>query len=294
MPGQAARMAEFGCAEALDIRSSVSGAVFRIRIWSPPGDAPATGRPALYAFDAAECFDLLVGHAARIAGAGGAGTVLPLVVAVGYPDGARRLDRRIYDLTPPRAVYRLPDRPNGEPWPPLGGGDELLDTIERDVKPLVAARRPIAQGRDTLFGHSLGGLLTLHALLSRPDAFRAYVASSPSLWFDGGSLVAAFARFLREARPPAEPVPLRLTVGSEEETVMERDVRRGMDREVRRAWVEGNRMIGNARDLARLIRSGGTAHVRLDYEELAGLDHITVLPAAASAALRVAAAAPPV
>jgi uncharacterized protein len=35
-----------------------------------------------------------------------------------------------------------------------------------------------------LVGHSLGGLFAIHVLTSAPDAFNAYVGTSPSLWWD--------------------------------------------------------------------------------------------------------------
>jgi len=34
------------------------------------------------------------------------------------------------------------------------------------------------------FGHSLGGLFGVHALLSEPPVFDDYIISSPSLWWD--------------------------------------------------------------------------------------------------------------
>jgi tetratricopeptide (TPR) repeat protein len=33
-------------------------------------------------------------------------------------------------------------------------------------------------------GHSLGALLAVHILITRPDMFQAYIAASPSLWWD--------------------------------------------------------------------------------------------------------------
>lgn len=75
---------------------------------------------------------------------------------------------------------------NGRP----GGGDAFLAFINDEVKPFIAARYPEADLSDTtLVGHSLAGLLVMHALLSDPDAFQRYVASSPSLWWDDGVLL---------------------------------------------------------------------------------------------------------
>jgi len=47
-------------------------------------------------------------------------------------------------------------------------------------------------------GHSLGGLIAAYTLLARPEMFQAYIAISPSLWWDRerltDSLVARLAR----------------------------------------------------------------------------------------------------
>ena len=40
-----------------------------------------------------------------------------------------------------------------------------------------------------MVGHSFGGLLAIHTLLSKPDMFQAYVAISPSLQWDDGSML---------------------------------------------------------------------------------------------------------
>ena len=71
--------------------------------------------------------------------------------------------------------------------PPFSGGaDAYLDLLEGTVKPAVAARFDVLPGaRSTaLAGYSLGGLLALYGLLSRPGYGRA-ASFSGSLWYDG-------------------------------------------------------------------------------------------------------------
>ena len=48
---------------------------------------------------------------------------------------------------------------------------------------------PVDGGRRALWGHSYGGVLVLHALFTRPDAFSTYTAADPSLWWGQGWLL---------------------------------------------------------------------------------------------------------
>ncbi|MFP3480028.1 alpha/beta hydrolase-fold protein, partial [Burkholderia sp. SIMBA_057] len=49
-----------------------------------------------------------------------------------------------------------------------------------------------------LSGHSLGGLLSVYALQSRPEMFQAYFAFSPSLWWDSEVIFSDAAKFLSQ------------------------------------------------------------------------------------------------
>src|SRR3546814_20124313 len=62
--------------------------------------------------------------------------------------------------------------------------------------PVIEARWHIDRRRETLVGHSFGGLLGVHAWLTRPALFDHVVVVSPSFWFGDGFLAreAAIAR----------------------------------------------------------------------------------------------------
>ncbi|MFC3216819.1 alpha/beta hydrolase [Comamonas sp. JC664] len=49
----------------------------------------------------------------------------------------------------------------------------------------MAQRYPVNLERQSLFGHSFGGLFALYALYERPQAFEAIVAASPSMEWNG-------------------------------------------------------------------------------------------------------------
>lgn len=289
-PGEASGPAAVAVRNAgqLDIVSSVTGERLRVLVWQPPGAAPPGGFPVLYALDGDETFGMLTDLAAALAPAAlRAGLRPAMIVAVGYAPGDGTIERRSRDFTPRAKRHVMPERPNGEPWPKLGGGDDFLATIENDVKPLVGAGFPADESTATLFGHSLGGLMTLHALMTRPGGFARYFASSPSLWVNERKALRDMDAFLTGGTGMATPIPLRLTVGSQEETLSPWDLR-GDDASLRRRWVEGNRMVGNARDLAALIEARGGARLDFRFDLLDGFDHGSARAVAARRAIRFA------
>jgi alpha-beta hydrolase superfamily lysophospholipase len=53
----------------------------------------------------------------------------------------------------------------------VGGVDDFLQVIEKEIKPRVAALVPVNAGNQALFGHSIGGLAVLRALFTEPMRF---------------------------------------------------------------------------------------------------------------------------
>ena len=98
---------------------------------------------------------------------------------------------RIRDLSPSHADMKNLDG-TVDPMPTSGGADKFLDFIQTELVPEIE-KRFATQPYRILTGHSLGGLFTIHCLIARPDLFNAYIASSPSLWWDD-------FRILREAQ----------------------------------------------------------------------------------------------
>jgi predicted alpha/beta superfamily hydrolase len=67
-------------------------------------------------------------------------------------------------------------------WGLSGGADSFLDFIEQELIPFVN-KNYRTNNFKILSGHSLGGLLSIYALQSRPHLFQAHFAFSPSLWW---------------------------------------------------------------------------------------------------------------
>lgn len=73
-------------------------------------------------------------------------------------------------------------------WLPTGGGSAaFIRFLANEVLPYIDARFR-TNGERTIIGQSLGGLLVMELLFTRPELFTRYVAVSPSLWWDNGSL----------------------------------------------------------------------------------------------------------
>jgi predicted alpha/beta superfamily hydrolase len=200
-------------AQAIDIAAR-NGATYRIMVAVPEGAPPPGGFPVLFHLDGNAVFASMV-EALRIQGARGAATgVAPgVIVGIGTSSaGPFDRARRTLDYTPPADPALLGERPDGGAWSETGGADAFLDVLEGEVMPLVAGLAPVDAARQALFGHSLGGLCALHAVLTRPGAFARIVAVSPSLWWDGGALL----RRLGARRPGPAPLVM-IAVGSAEE-----------------------------------------------------------------------------
>lgn len=71
---------------------------------------------------------------------------------------------------------------NYNQWGISGGADKFLDFIEQELKPYIN-KHYRTNGFNVLSGHSLGGLLTIYSLQTRPHLFQAHFAFSPSLWW---------------------------------------------------------------------------------------------------------------
>lgn len=110
---------------------------------------------------------------------------LPAMLVVGIDGGGQR----IRDLTPIHSLYDNLGNldPDPQSWlQPSGGGDKFLRFVREEVMPFVEQKYRTAPFK-ILAGHSVGGLAAIHALTAEPDLFDAYLAVSPSLWWDKGS-----------------------------------------------------------------------------------------------------------
>ncbi len=261
------------------LSSRHTGRDYRILVSEPDGSAPTSGWPVLYLLDGNLLFPTAYSLSRITAHAGkrlDLETAAPVVVAIGHVDEQLLHDpARNEDYTPPAPDLSDTGDRSGRAQ---GGGDRFLDFIEQELKPLVEKRLPIDRERQTLVGHSYGGLLALHALFTRTDAFRNYVAGSPSIWWNHGWILQERDTFLAAHASVGEAAAnhqhaarrLLVTVGELEQTPTPQ-----LDGGARDAMIRQRRMVDGARELARSL-AAASEHTGLSvaFRELAGANHL--------------------
>ena len=176
---------EIASSESFTLSSSRTGRTYQIFVALPEVEAPEAGFPIIYMTDANIRFGAMVDIArAQARGTRNDPNQSAIVVGIGYPEGVNPGRARAVDLTP-----ALGDMPTPEGF---GEATDFLHFVLEDLKPDIEARYRVDTDREALFGHSFGGLFALHTLFNQPDAFNAYLVSSPSIWWG--------ERFMHEVR----------------------------------------------------------------------------------------------
>jgi hypothetical protein len=103
---------------------------------------------------------------------------------------------RTRDLTPDV----ISDTAQRTATPTAGGADRMLRFLSDELLPEVERTYGAAPYR-VLIGHSFGGLVAAYTLLARPELFQAYIAISPSMWWDHERLIDSLAARLTRQPP---------------------------------------------------------------------------------------------
>jgi predicted alpha/beta superfamily hydrolase len=183
--------------------STVMGQTREINVWLPPGyDRSSQTYPVLYVLDGGQDQDFH--HISGIAQLGTiVGTTRDVIVV-----GVASVDRR-NELAQPTEDAELITR-----YPTQGHSDRFRRFIGEEVQPFIESRLRTS-GETALMGESLAGLFVVETFLKEPQMFDAYVAVSPSLWWDGGQLARQSGAHLRDHSN--DPRTLILTLGDEGE-----------------------------------------------------------------------------
>lgn len=158
---------------------------YRIFIYKPDTTPPTEGFPIIYVLDANSVFHTFV-EAMRIQmGRSEKTGVYPaIIVGIGYQTDRPFSPNRFYDFTRSIPHENLPPHPRGLKWPTHGGADHFISFIQNHLRVEIEKNLPVNKGKQTLFGHSLGGLFVLQTLYSSPHFFNTYIAGSPSIHWD--------------------------------------------------------------------------------------------------------------
>ncbi|WP_286232699.1 alpha/beta hydrolase-fold protein [Thalassotalea sediminis] len=169
----------------IKIESEILKEQRRIQIHLP--DAYLTSKnnfPVLYLTDGPEHFNHTVGTMNFLAENGRMPQMI--IVGVANTDRAR-------DLTPKILISKDERFQNG------GGADNFLNFFEQELIPYIE-KNYRTQPYRIFSGHSFGGLFAINAFLTKPHLFNAYIAVSPSLWWDEQRLVDDAKKFFTQTR----------------------------------------------------------------------------------------------
>lgn len=187
--------------QSFALPSAVYGGTREINVWLPPGYADSgKAYPVLYVLDGGMAQDFH--HISGIAQLGTVvGTTRDVIVV-----GVASVDRR-NELALPTEDPELIAR-----YPTQGQSGRFRDFLWKEVEPFVEGRYRTS-GETALMGESLAGLFVVETFLKEPQMFDAYVAVSPSLWWDGGRLARQSGAHLRDHSN--DPRTLILTLADE-------------------------------------------------------------------------------
>ncbi|GCA49019.1 ferri-bacillibactin esterase BesA [Sinorhizobium sp. KGO-5] len=262
---------------------------YRIFLYRPARPAPPEGWPVLYLTDGNACFATAV-DAQKVQMSYPSGTNIcdGVIVAIGYPsDEAYDPVRRSWDLSPPPGRTYPPFFPD-TPDVRTGGGADFLSAIEDELKSWVEKQVPIDRSRQSLFGHSFGGLFVLHALFTRPRAFRRWIAASPAIFWEDAAILVTERAFLERADVPPG-LELHLSAGQYESERCIAPFHKGRPDEGQRlARALETRIVEYARAMAERWEALPALAGVGRFEEYAGENHMSVLPVAVNRAVQIA------
>jgi uncharacterized protein len=138
--------------------------------------------PVVFVTDAAYAFPLIRSIGRRVNGHGGNMAEF-ILVGLGYAKGDDPTLSRNRDYTP-TDIHARKTREADQGEGPYGQAEAYRRFVADDVLPFIARSYRADMSRKVYLGHSYGGLLGVHMLLTAPAMFEHYVLGSPSLWFD--------------------------------------------------------------------------------------------------------------
>jgi predicted alpha/beta superfamily hydrolase len=142
--------------------------------------------PVLYLLDGETNFEYTAPIVRFLAG----NQRIPEMIVVAINCGGNRT----HDLTPPSQAEVDNRFSSGN-----GGADAFLAFIGDELVPYVERNYRTRPYR-ILVGHSFGGLFAIHALLTKPKLFNAYIAIDPAVSWNGGAEIIRAQQFFSEAR----------------------------------------------------------------------------------------------
>ena len=200
-----------------------------------------------------------------------------VVIGIGYPlTDSVYSPQRFIDFRPP-----LPEGSEPDPGDQPSGADDFVAFLDEALRPFIKSTvfPNVESTRDALYGHSFGGLLVIHALLTGPDLFDVFISASPAIMWNDGSILDEFDTFRNSSDPTCcgtktKPA-LAISYGSLEDVPIRRRAESEEQFEARRALIETYNMRENCNRLYE--RTRGSPFLRdVVLKEYEGQDHTSV------------------
>ncbi|SEW42885.1 hypothetical protein SAMN05428988_5423 [Chitinophaga sp. YR573] len=171
--------------DRITLESKVLGENRSIYIQYPMNPTkPEAAYPVLYLLDGESHFDLVSQQCIYLSRWDV--NVMPEMIVVGIVN-----TNRVRDLTPTHSVidyYGKADTTATSRLKPSGDNEKFFQFIQNELMPYINSHYK-TQPFKIFAGHSFGGITVVNCLLTRPELFNAYVAVSPSFWWDHGYLL---------------------------------------------------------------------------------------------------------
>lgn len=151
--------------------------------------------PVLYMLDGNGQFPLLLNQIDSV------DNQTPIIVGIGYQSEKAYPKERTRDYT----IHV--GKTNGG-----GGAESFYQFIQDIVKSYIQSIHMIDTTKQTICGHSLGGLFTLYVLFNHNHSFQHYISGSPSLWWDNGAIIPTHRPLFDQ-----QPKSVHITLGQYEE-----------------------------------------------------------------------------
>lgn len=142
-------------------------------------------------------------------------------------------------------------------YPKAGGADNFLGFIKNELFPAIDNNYRTIKDSNTIVGLSFGGLLSSYVLFSQPELFKGYIIISPSLFWNGNSILKTEADYFSKHKDLNKNV--YLAYGSLDD----------------RDWV-----INPTNELLQVVQSRKYDGFRFTPEIFKGETHISVFPVA--------------
>lgn len=187
--------AEADCKESETVTVSlpdpVSGRHYEIYVSLPSGYADDTSQtyPLVVLADGGRAFPKL-GCSARAMAEGDPGKKA-ILVGLSYAGEEDLEDSRRRDYTPTKLAGASKA---------YGEAAAYQTYITNVVLSYIDAHYRVADGQRIFWGHSYGGLLGAHILLTAPSTFQTYILGSPSFWFGNSAILDFETRYASSHR----------------------------------------------------------------------------------------------